>query len=75
LGGRNREHRTKVDWAHQIEELVEERYPEAEQIVLVMDNLNTHSPASLYEAFDPEKARRLSEKLEIHHTPLLTVRG
>ena len=63
------EHRTKVDWAHQIEELVDERYPQAERIVLVMDNLNTHSPASLYEAFDPEKARRLSEKLEIHHTP------
>jgi hypothetical protein len=63
------EHRTKVDWAHKIEELVEERYPKAERIVLVMDNLNTHSPASLYEAFDPEKARRLSEKLEIHHTP------
>jgi hypothetical protein len=58
-----------VDWAHQIEELVEERYPEAEQIVLVMDNLNTHSPASLYEAFGPQKARGLSEKLEIHHTP------
>jgi DDE superfamily endonuclease len=63
------EHRTKVDWAHQIEELVEERYPKAERIVLVMDNLNTHTPASLYKAFDPEKARRLSEKLEIHHTP------
>jgi hypothetical protein len=63
------EHRTKVDWAQQIRELVDERYPEAERIVLVMDNLNTHSPASLYEAFDPEKARRLSEKLEIHHTP------
>jgi DDE superfamily endonuclease len=63
------EHRTKVDWAQQIEELVEERYPQAERIVLVMDNLNTHSPASLYEAFDPDKARRLAEKLEIHHTP------
>jgi hypothetical protein len=63
------EQRTKVDWAHQIEELVDERYPQAERIVLVMDNLNTHSPASLYKAFDPEKARRLSEKLEIHHTP------
>jgi DDE superfamily endonuclease len=63
------ERRTKVDWAHQIEELVDQRYPRAERIVLVMDNLNTHSPASLYEAFDPEKARRLSEKLEIHHTP------
>lgn len=63
------EQRTKVDWAHQIEELVEERYPEAERIVLVMDNLNTHSPASLYEAFDPEEAKRLAEKLEIHYTP------
>ena len=63
------EQRTKVDWAHQIEELVDQRYPKAERIVLVMDNLNTHSPASLYEAFDPEKARRLSQKLEIHHTP------
>jgi hypothetical protein len=63
------EHRTKVDWAHKIEELVEERYPQAERIVLVMDNLNTHSPASLHEAFDPDKARRLAEKLEIHHTP------
>jgi transposase len=63
------EHRTKVDWAQQIRELVDERYPEAERIVLVMDNLNTHSPASLYEAFDPERARRLSEKLEIHYTP------
>jgi DDE superfamily endonuclease len=64
------EHRTKVDyWARQIEELVDVRYPQAERIVLVMDNLNTHSPASLYEAFDPEKARRLAEKLEIHHTP------
>jgi transposase len=63
------EHRTKVDWAQQIEELVDERYPHAERIVLVMDNLNTHSPASLYEAFDPEKARRLAEKLEIHYTP------
>jgi len=63
------EQRTKADWAHQIEELVDQRYPHAERIVLVMDNLNTQSPASLYEAFDPEKARRLSEKLEIHHTP------
>ena len=64
-----RERRTKVDWAHQIKELVDERYPQAEQIVLVMDNLNTHTPASLYEAFDPEEARRLANKLEIHYTP------
>jgi transposase len=63
------EQRTKVDWAHQIKELVDQRYPEAERIVLVMDNLNTHTPASLYEAFDPREARRLAEKLEIHYTP------
>ena len=63
------ERRTKVDWAHQIKELVDIRYPEAERIVLVMDNLNTHTPASLYEAFEPSEARRLAEKLEIHYTP------
>jgi len=63
------ERRTKVDWAHQIKELVDERYPEAECIVLVMDNLNTHTPASLYEAFEPKEAKRLAEKLEIHYTP------
>lgn len=63
------EHRTKVDWAHQIKELVDIRYPEAEKIVLVMDNLNTHTPASLYEAFCPEEARRIAQKLEIHYTP------
>jgi DDE superfamily endonuclease len=61
--------RTRTDWAHQIKELVDERYPQAEQIVLVMDNLNTHTPASLYEAFDPAEARRLAEKFEIHYTP------
>jgi hypothetical protein len=63
------ERRTKTDWAHQIKGLVDVRYPEAERIVLVMDNLNTHTPASLYEAFEPEEARRLAEKLEIHYTP------
>lgn len=63
------EHRTKRDWAHQIKELVDIRYPQAERIVLVMDNLNTHAPASLYEAFEPAEARRLAEKLEIHYTP------
>jgi transposase len=61
--------RTKVDWAKQIKELVDQRYPEAERIALVMDNLNTHTPASLYEAFDPVEAKRLAEKLEIHYTP------
>ena len=63
------EHRTKTEWAHRIKELVDLRYPEAEQIVLVMDNLNTHTPASLYEAFDPAEARRIAKKLEIHYTP------
>jgi transposase len=58
-----------VDWAHQIKELVDERYPQAERIVLVMDNLNTHTPASLYETFEPAEARRIAEKLEIHYTP------
>jgi DDE superfamily endonuclease len=63
------ERRTKTDWAHQIKELVDVCYPEAEQIVLVMDNLNTHTPASLYEAFEPSEANRLAQKLEIHYTP------
>ena len=63
------EQRTKTDWAHQIKELVDLRYPEAERIVLVMDNLNTHTPASLYETFEPKEARRLAQKLEIHYTP------
>jgi transposase len=61
--------RTKIDWAHCMKELVDVHYPEAEKIVLVMDNLNTHTPASLYEAFEPKEARRLSERLEIHYTP------
>lgn len=63
------ERRTRADWAHQIKELIDSRYPEAERIVLVMDNLNTHSPASLYETFPPAEAKRLADKLEIHHTP------
>jgi hypothetical protein len=61
--------RTSVDWAHQIKELVDVRYPEAERIVLVADNLNTHSPAALYEAFAPAEAKRLADKLEFHYTP------
>lgn len=63
------ERRTRADWAHQIKELVDVRYPDAERVVLVMDNLNIHSPASLYEAFPPAEAKRLADKLEIHHTP------
>ena len=61
--------RTKVDWAHFVRDLVDVQYPEAERIVLVMDNLNTHSPASLYEAFAPCEARRIAQRVEIHHTP------
>ena len=63
------EQRTAIDWAHVVKHLVDVHYPEAEQIVLVMDNLNTHKIASLYEAFPPERARRIAERLEIHHTP------
>ncbi len=61
--------RTAVDWAQQIRELVDVHYPEAERITLVMDNLNTHTPASLYKAFSPSEARRILERLEIHYTP------
>lgn len=63
------ERRTKTDWALHIEELLEVYYPHAEKVRLVMDNLNTHSIGSLYEAFAPEKALRLSKRLEIHYTP------
>jgi hypothetical protein len=63
------ERRTRIDWAQKVRELVDVRYPNALAIRLVMDNLNTHSPASLYEAFAPEEARRLAEKIEIHYTP------
>jgi DDE superfamily endonuclease len=63
------ERRTRLDWARVIQYLVDERYPDADRIVLVLDNLNTHSPASLYEAFAPAEAKRLTDKLEIHYTP------
>ncbi len=63
------ERRTRIDFAHCIKELVDVHYPEAEKMVLVMDNLNTHTPASLYEAFEPTEAKRLADKLEIHYTP------
>lgn len=73
LGGKRQvkitEHRTRIDWAHFIKEMLDDRYSEAEKVVLVMDNLNTHSIASLYTAFPPEEARRLAERLEIHFTP------
>ncbi len=63
------ERRTRVDWAEGVKDLVDVRYPEAERIVLVMDNLNTHTPGSLYETFGPAEAKRLADKLEIHYTP------
>ena len=73
LAGRRRvtvtDRRTKVDFAQVIRELVDEQYPKAEKVVLVMDNLNTHKLSSLYDAFAPEEARRLIGRLEVHHTP------
>ena len=63
------ERRTKIDWARFIYFLLTTVYPEAMLVVLVMDNLNTHSIGSLYDAFDPETARQLAARLEIHHTP------
>jgi len=63
------EHRTSKDWAWWIKSMLDERYANAIQVRLVMDNLNTHSLASLYEAFEPQEARRLAERLDIHHTP------
>ncbi len=73
LGGQRHvivtERRTAVDYALAIRNLVDMQYPHAQKIVLVQDNLNTHKPASLYEVFPPEEARRLIEKLEIHYTP------
>lgn len=63
------EHRTREDWARKIEWLLETRYPSAKKVVLVMDNLNTHTTASLYQTFDPERAFQLASRLEIHFTP------
>ncbi|WP_327580382.1 IS630 family transposase [Streptomyces sp. NBC_00145] len=61
--------RTRTDWAGQVEQLLTVNYPDADTVVLVMDNLNTHTIASLYEAFTPDKAFALAQRLEIHHTP------
>ena len=63
------ERRTSVDWAHEIKNLLDNRYPTAAKIRLVMDQLNTHNIGSLYKAFPAEEARRLAQRLEIHHTP------
>jgi hypothetical protein len=64
-----REHRTALDWATEIQQLLDVQYPEAPYIRLVCDNLNTHGMGSLYEAFPPEQARGLAARLELHHTP------
>ena len=64
-----RERRTAKDWADEIKKLVDEDYPHTAKIRLVVDNLNTHKIASLYEAFEPEEAHRLARRLEIHYTP------
>lgn len=61
--------RTRKDWAQAMKELADYQYPQAKKIVVVMDNLNTHSPASFYETFEPQEARRLVERFEFHYTP------
>jgi len=63
------DHRRRLEWAQFVKSLVDGRYKDADKIVLVMDQLNTHSAASLYEAFAPAEAKRIADKLEIHHTP------
>lgn len=63
------EHRTRKDWALAMRHLSDALYPQAETIVIVMDNLNTHSPVSFYETFEPEEARRLINRFEFHYTP------
>lgn len=64
-----RDNRTRIDWAEEVRRLLDEDYPHARKVKLVCDNLNTHDIASFYAAFPPEEARRLRERLEIHHTP------
>ena len=64
-----RERRTAIDYAHVLRDLADNYFPDAEKISLVQDNLNTHKPASLYEAFPPVEARRIAERFEWHYTP------
>jgi len=64
-----RERRTKIDWALEVEELLRTRYASAEKIILVCDNLNTHTMGAFYEAFEPDKARAIVRRLEFRHTP------
>lgn len=63
------ERRTKLDWALFIKDLVDNQYAGAEKIIFVMDNLNTHHKSSLYEAFEPDEAKRIADRFEIHYTP------
>jgi len=63
------DHRTATDWAECVRDITDVHFSHAEKIILVMDNLNTHKPSSLYKAFPPEEARRILDKLEIHYTP------
>jgi transposase len=67
------ERRTKPDFAHFVKQICDEVYPEAEKLVVVMDNLNTHTPGALYQTFSKEEAKRLTKKLEIHYTPNMEV--
>ena len=73
LGGAHhvsvREHRTAIDWAEEIKYLADVMYPDVENIILVMDNLNTHKPASLFKRYPADEARRIMKRLEIHYTP------
>ncbi len=64
-----REHRTKVDWAIEMAGLLNGRYAKAKKVILVCDNLNTHTKGAFYEVFPPEEARRLVERIEFHYTP------
>jgi len=64
-----RERRTKIDWAREVEELLRTRYASADQVILVCDNLNTHTKGAFYEALEPEKARAIVRRLEFRHTP------
>jgi hypothetical protein len=64
-----RTRRTKLDFAEVLRDLVDVVYPDVEQIVLVVDNLNIHHPACLYERFDPAEARRIASRIEWHYTP------
>lgn len=64
-----RQTKTKQDWAKEVAQLLEDRYAQCPKVILVCDNLNTHTPGAFYEVFDPERARRLVRRIEFHHTP------